>query len=426
MHNTSPADLFERKDTEILKRSCRFCSGSLGDAFLDLGSMPLANAYLRPEALGRSEPSYPLRVFVCPQCFLTQLSDFESRETLFNDHYAYFSSCSTSWLDHASRYVNETVERFHLNSSHQVIEIASNDGYLLQYFQQKGIAVLGVEPSANVAQAALQKGIPTVMEFFGVQTANDLISQGKQADLLIGNNVLAHVPDPHDLVGGIKRILKPTGIVTMEFPHLLRLIENNQFDTIYHEHFSYFTLHAVEQLFKRHGLTIFDVKSLPTHGGSIRIYAHHAESGFRPTESVKKLKDEENAKGVETQEFYQKFSNDVLSVKKKLLVFLNAARREGKIVAGYGAPAKANTFFNFCGITAEDVAFTVDVSPAKQGYYLPGSRIPIFPPDRIRSLKPDYLLILPWNLREEIQTQMAYIREWGGRFAVAIPRLEVW
>ncbi len=407
-------------------KACRFCGGGLGEPYLDLGKMPLANSYVAPADVNKPEPAFPLRVYLCRRCFLSQLADYAQAETIFNDQYAYFSSYSTSWLAHAQAYVEQMTDRFGFNTSHQVIEIASNDGYLLQYFVKKGIPVLGIEPCANTAKAAEEKGVPSRVEFFGTELARKLRDEDKSADLLLGNNVLAHVPDLNDFVAGMKIILKPDGILTMEFPHLVKLIEHNQFDTIYHEHFSYFTFSAAERVFAKHGFTLFDVEELPTHGGSLRIYGKHSVCQDYPvTRRVADLRDDEKNKGFESVELYERFAAQVQEVKAELLAFLKTAKEQGKKVAAYGAPAKGNTLLNFCGVTPQEISFTVDLSPHKQGHLLPGTRIPIYAPERIREEKPDYVLILPWNLKEEIAKQMAFISEWGGKFVLPIPRLEV-
>jgi SAM-dependent methyltransferase len=371
------------------------------------------------------EPYYPLKVFLCTQCWLVQLPAAAPPEEIFSD-YAYFSSFSETWLKHAEKYVEQMVGRFGFDEKNRVVEIASNDGYLLQYFVQRGIPVLGIEPAANVAEVAVDKGIPTWVKFFGVETAKNLIAEGNAADLLVGNNVLAHVPDLNDFIAGMKIALKPDGIITMEFPHLMRLMAENQFDTIYHEHFSYFSFLSVEQAFARHDLTLFDVEELPTHGGSLRIYGCHTENGTHAvTENVTELRKCELNAGFDRLETYQDFAGKVEETKRSLLAFLIQAKREGKTVVGYGAAAKGNTLLNYCGVRSDFIDYTVDVNPHKQGNFLPGTRIPIYAPDRIRETKPDYVLILPWNLRDEVTAQMAYIREWGGRFVIPIPQVEV-
>jgi SAM-dependent methyltransferase len=386
---------------------------------------PLSNAYLTLERLSLMEPFYPLHARVCHHCFLVQLEEFEPPEHIFKD-YAYFSSYSESWLNHARLYTEQMVERFRLGGESRVVEIASNDGYLLQYFLAGGIPVLGIEPAANVAEVAEEKGIPTVTKFFGLETARELVAQGMSADLALGNNVLAHVPKLNDFVQGLKVLLKPLGVITMEFPHLVQLVSNNQFDTIYHEHFSYFSLHTVEGLFAHHGLTLFDVEELPTHGGSLRIYARHAEDETKAaSERLRDLREREGTAGVRSLDYYLAFAERVRETKRALLSFLISARREGKSIVGYGAPAKGNTLLNYCGVRGDFLDYTVDISPYKQEHYLPGTHIPIFHPDKIKETQPDYVLILPWNLREEIMAQAGFIREWGGKFVVPIPRVEV-
>ncbi|MEX0806632.1 MAG: class I SAM-dependent methyltransferase [Candidatus Binatia bacterium] len=404
---------------------CRFCDSSLRHVFVDLGMSPLSNAYLKFADLARMEPFYPLVVFVCERCFLVQLEEFESPGNIFSD-YAYFSSFSDSWVEHARVYTHMIVERFGMERRHRVVEIASNDGYLLQHFVAKEISVLGIEPAANVAEAAVKKGIPTVVEFFGESLARRLVAEGAGADLIVGNNVLAHVPRLNDFVKGLKILLKPGGVITLEFPHLMRLIEENQFDTIYHEHFSYFSLHAVRQVMAAHGLIIFDVEELSTHGGSLRIYARHQEDQRSSISSrVADLAAREEAAAVANLETYVTFGEKVKHTKRKFLDFLIAAKNEGKSVVGYGAPAKGNTLLNYCGVRTDFIDYTVDRSPHKQGHFLPGTRIPIHHPDRIRETRPDYVLILPWNLTHEISAQMSYIREWNGRFVVPIPEVKV-
>jgi 2-polyprenyl-3-methyl-5-hydroxy-6-metoxy-1,4-benzoquinol methylase len=411
-----------------VSKKCRFCGNELRYTFADLGMSPIANDNLTSEHLNRAEKFYPLHTYVCDRCLLVQLEEFESPEHIFGDgDYAYFSSYSESWLRHAKAYTELMVERFKFNSASQVVEIASNDGYLLQYFHQKGIPVLGVEPAANTAKAAAEKGIPTWVKFFGVNTAKEMVAEGKSADLLLGNNVLAHVPDVNDFIGGMKIVLKPNGILTMEFPHLLQLMQQNQFDTIYHEHFSYYSFITVEKMFAAHGLTLFDVEELSTHGGSLRIYGKHSDA-VEPVVSnrVKQLKAKEAAAGLEDIETYLTFGEQVKATKRKLLKFLIEAKSQGKRIAAYGAPAKGNTLLNYCGVGKDFIDYTVDRSPYKQGLFLPGTHIPILHPDKIRETQPDYVLILPWNLKEEIMTQMAYIAEWGGQFVVPIPEVQVY
>lgn len=411
-----------------MNNQCRFCHNPLQHTFVDLGGSPIANDYIAKEDLNKVEKFYPLHTYVCEKCLLVQIEDFESPEHIFGDgDYAYFSSFSDSWLRHAQAYTDLMVERFGFDANNQVIEIASNDGYLLQYFHQKGIPVLGVEPAANTAKVAQEKGIPCIVKFFGVQTAQELVADGKQADLLLGNNVLAHVPDLNDFVAGMKIVLKPKGVITMEFPHLLQLIEQNQFDTIYHEHYSYYSLLAATQVFAAHGLVIFDVEELPTHGGSLRIYARHEDNGeLEISDRLSKLKDKEIQAGLDKLETYLNFGEKVKETKRKLLKFLIEAKSQGKIIAAYGAPAKGNTLLNYCGVRTDFIDYTVDRSPYKQNLFLPGTHIPIMAPDYIKQTKPDYLLILPWNLKAEIMEQAAFIRQWGGKFVVPIPEVQVY
>ncbi len=405
---------------------CRFCGAALRYSFVDLGMSPPCNDMVKPENLNAMERFYPLHVLVCEECFLVQVGEFVSPGDIFSD-YTYFSSFSDSWLAHAKRYTEAMRERFGINEQSQVVEIASNDGYLLQYFVTAGVPALGVEPASNVAEVAQKKGIPTISKFFGKQTARELASEGKQADLLLGNNVLAHVPDVNDLVGGMKILLKPQGVITMEFPHLMRLMAENQFDTIYHEHFSYFSFITVEKIFAAHGLTLFDVEELPTHGGSIRIYARHIEDSSKPVgERVTELRQREEQAGFTRLEHYFNFGEQVKETKRKLLAFLIEAKNQGKTIVGYGAPGKGNTLLNYCGISTDFIDYTVDRSPYKQGLFLPGTHIPVYGPEKIAETRPDYLLILPWNLKEEIMQQMAHIREWGGQFVVPIPEAKVY
>jgi 2-polyprenyl-3-methyl-5-hydroxy-6-metoxy-1,4-benzoquinol methylase len=387
---------------------------------------PLCESYLRADQLNQMEAFYPLHVWVCDKCFLVQLEEYVTGEDIFTD-YAYFSSFSDSWLEHSRLYVDQMIDQLGLTGNSKVIEIASNDGYLLQYFVQRGIPVLGIEPAVNVAKVAESKGVPTIVKFFGVETARELAAAGEQADLILGNNVLAQVPDLNDFVGGLKHVLSPTGVVTIEFPHLLRTIDGNQFDQVYHEHFSYFSLYAAERIFAAHSLPIFDVDELPTHGGSIRVYARHAEDTSREvTQRLVDLRAREAEAGVATLEYYQDFESRVQETKRKLLEFLIEAKRAGKRVVGYGAPGKGNTQLNYCGIRTDFVDFTVDRSPHKQGKFLPGTHIPIYPPERLWDARPDYVLILPWNLKTEIMEQLRGIREWGGKFVVPIPEVTVY
>lgn len=404
---------------------CRFCSAPLTTLFADLGMTPLANAFVSPADAGEPEAFFPLQVFVCDACKLVQARDVETPGAIFSD-YAYFSGFSQSWLAHSERYAAAMVERFGLSPASQVVEVASNDGYLLQFFQKAGIPVLGVEPAANVAAVAQRRGIPTQVRFFGRKTARDLAAQGHAADLIAANNVIAHVPDLNDFVAGFEILLKPEGVLTLEFPHLLRMLIENQFDTIYHEHFSYFSFLAIERVLAAHGLAVFDVDRLPTHGGSLRVYAGHAGASARvPSEAVLALRREEEAFSLDRIDSYAGFAERIARTKCALLDFLIGARREGKRVAAYGAPAKGNTLLNYCGVGPELVAFTVDRSPHKQGRLLPGTRIPVKAPDAVLAEKPDYLLILPWNLKGEVMQQMAALRDWGGRFVVPIPQVEV-
>jgi SAM-dependent methyltransferase len=408
----------------MTKGRCRFCAAELTRSFVDLGRSPLANSFLGADDLRRMEPFYPLHAYVCDNCLLVQLEEYQSAENIFGD-YLYFSSYSAMWLRHCRDYAAQMVERYRLDGSSLVVEIASNDGYLLQYFKERGVGVLGVEPAANVARVANDKGIATEIAFFGTATARRLVAQGRQADLTAANNVLAHVPDLNDFVAGFKILLKPTGIATFEFPHLLRLIQECQFDTIYHEHFSYFSLLVVDKVFAHHGLAVFDVEELPTHGGSLRVFAAPAEAARRRSERVGAVIAAERTAGLDRPGSYGDFGNAVTEVKCRLLAFLIGARREGKTVVGYGAPAKGNTLLNYCGVGPELIPYTVDLSPHKQGRYLPGVQIPIDAPQRIFQTRPDYVLVLPWNLTDEIATQMAGIRDWGGRFVVAIPTLTI-
>jgi SAM-dependent methyltransferase len=367
------------------------------------------------------EPHYPLHVYVCDHCFLVQLPEFQTPEQIFSD-YAYFSSYSETWLRHAEAYTDAMLSRFGFGPASRVVEIASNDGYLLQYFQRKSVQVLGIEPARNVAQKANAAGIPTRVQFFGTQAAAALVAEGQQADLLIGNNVLAHVPDLNDFVEGMKILLKPDGVVTLEFPHLMQLIDQNQFDTIYHEHFSYFSFTTVERVFAAHGLVLFDVEELPTHGGSLRIYGRHAEDGSKPVGSAAcELRAREEAAGFSELNYYRSFAGRVHATKREILEFLVQVKKEGKTIVGYGAPAKGNTLLTYCGVRTDFLDYTVDRSPHKQGRYLPGTHIPVHAPERIRQTRPDYVLILPWNLKDEIMAQMAFIRDWGGRFVTLIP-----
>jgi len=405
---------------------CRFCKTPLHHTLVDLGMSPLCESYLAAGQLNQMEPFYPLHVLVCDSCYLAQLEEYVSPESIFSE-YAYFSSYADSWLKHAKDYTELMIARFGIHAGNHVVELASNDGYLLQYFAERGIPVLGVEPAANVAQSAMKKGIPTLVRFFGESLAQEMLAAGKTADLLIGNNVLAQVPDLNDFVKGMKILLKPGGIITMEFPHLMKLIEENQFDTIYHEHFSYFSLVSVEKIFSFHGLRIFDVEELPTHGGSLRIYACHQDDAAREIgERVIGLKQREVAGGLTRMDYYSSFGEQVKETKRKLLELLIKTKREGKSIAGYGAPGKGNTLLNYCGIRTDFIDYTVDRNPYKHGKFTPGTHIPIHGTEKVAETKPDYLLILPWNFKEEIMKQMESIRAWGGQFIVPIPEVKVY
>ncbi len=404
---------------------CRFCSAPLRTTFVDLGMSPLCQTHIAADRLHEVEPFYPLHAFICDQCFLVQLQEFVAPENIFSE-YAYFSSYSTTWVEHARRYAEMMIQRFKLGAASKIMEIASNDGYLLQHFTARAIPVLGIEPAANVAKAAVEKGVLTDVCFFGRATAERIAQEHGMPDLLVGNNVLAHVPDLNDFVGGMKLLLAPNGVITMEFPHLQHLMAGTQFDTIYHEHFSYFSFVVVEKIFAFHGLSVFDVEELPTHGGSLRIYARHAENAVLPIgERVNRLRQREVDDGFLTLDRYLGFEVQVRATKRKLLSFLIDAKQRGKKIAGYGAPGKGNTLLNYCGIRTDFLDFTVDASPYKQGKYTPGTRIPILPPETIRAERPDYVLILPWNLQEEISRAAAYIEQWGGRFVVPIPEVKV-
>ena len=405
---------------------CRFCSAPLHHTFVDLGMSPLCESYLRAEELNQMERFYPLHAYVCDQCFLVQVEQYVVPEAIFTE-YAYFSSYSDSWLAHAKAYVDMITSRLGLSGGNRVIELGSNDGYLLQYFVPQGVSVLGIEPARNVAEAAIARGVPTLVAMFGRETAADVVTQHGRADLVIGNNVLAQVPDINDFVAGMKLLLKPGGVITMEFPHLLRLMQENQFDTIYHEHFSYFSLLAVERVLAAHGLCLFDVDELGTHGGSLRIYARHSPpSTPGVSEHVTRLRAREASAGLDRLESYAAFTEQVHETKRRLLDFLIAAKRAGKRVAGYGAPGKGNTLLNYCGIRTDFLDYTVDRNPYKHGRFLPGTHVPIYPPEHIREIRPDYVLILPWNLKDEIMEQVSYIREWGGQFVVPIPDVKVY
>jgi hypothetical protein len=405
--------------------TCRFCGAALTFTMVDLGKSPLCQTILTAAQLNEMEPFYPLHVYVCGECSLVQLEEYVDPSAIFSD-YAYFSSYSDSWLDHVRRYADDMTERFSLGPQSQVVELASNDGYLLQWFVARDIPSTGIEPAANVAEVAIARGIPTIVEFFGEEVAAKLVADGLRADLLCGNNVLAQVPDLNGFVAGMKVLLSDDGVFTIEFPHLFQLIEHNQYDTIYHEHFSYFSFTSAARIFAGHGLVLWDVEELPTHGGSLRIYGRHAEDESRPvTDRAEKMLQREQELGVDDLATYASFGDAVAASKRRLLAFLIQAQDEGKSVVGYGAPGKGNTLLNYCGIRTDLLEYTVDRSPAKYGRFLPGTHIPVYQPDRIFETRPDYVVILPWNLRDEISTQMAGIAEWGGRFVAPIPDVEV-
>ncbi len=404
---------------------CLHCKTPLRHTFVDLGMSPLCESYVPAEKANSMEPFYPLHAYVCGTCFLVQLEEYVAPEHIFSE-YAYFSSYAESWVEHMRHYAEMISERLHLGPQSLVVEVASNDGYLLQHFVRKGIPVLGIEPAANVARVAVEKGVPTVVRFFGEKTARELVQGGKRPDLICGANVLAQVPDPNDFVQGLKILLAPRGVITIEFPHLMKLMAENQFDTIYHEHFSYLSWVSAERIFASAGLTLFDVEEVPTHGGSLRVYARHAGDESKPVSPrARELRQREIDGGLERLETYDAFAEQVKETKRKLLHFLIEAKRAGKRIAGYGAPGKGNTLLNYCGIRTDFVDFTVDRNPYKQGKLLPGTHIPIHAPEKIDEMRPDYLLILPWNFKDEIMRQMARIREWGGRFVVPIPEVKV-
>ena len=406
---------------------CRACDINLSEPFLSLGNSPLSNAYLSKDDVHKMEPYYPLELYVCEKCFLVQLEEFETARNIFSSDYAYFSSYSESWLQHCKNYVEMMISRFGFDKDSFIVEIASNDGYLLQYFRQHNIPVLGVEPASNTAEAAIKKGIPTDIAFFDVSYAKGMRDAGKLADLIIGNNVLAHNPNLNDFVEGLKIALKPDGVITMEFPHILKLIEQNQFDTIYHEHFSYLSFHTVQTLFAAHDLMLFDVEEISTHGGSLRIYGKHKNDRSKTiTRRGEDLLEKEKSFGLVDVHTYYNFREKVESTKRKLLQFLIQAKNEGKRIVGYGAPAKGNTLLNYCGIRTDFLDYTVDRNPFKQNKYLPGTHIPVKHPDKIKEDKPDYILVLPWNIKDEIIEQMSFIRAWGGKFVVPIPEVRIY
>lgn len=406
--------------------NCRFCGTELKHVFVDLGEAPPSNSYLNASQLDKPESYFPLKIFVCSNCFLVQVDECKKASEIFDNEYAYFSSYSTSWLAHAKAYTGKMIDRFGFNKNSLVVEIASNDGYLLQYFKEKQIPVLGIEPTESTAKVAREKGIESITEFFGESFAKKLATENRKADLLLGNNVLAHVPDINDFVEGLKIALKREGVITMEFPHLVKLIENNQFDTIYHEHFSYFSFTTVSRIFKAHGLSMFDVEEILTHGGSLRIYAKHKEDTSKSiSDKVGELLERENSIGISDLNYYNGFGEKVNRIKTDLLRFLAEQKRNNKKVAAYGAAAKGNTLLNYCLIRNDMISFVVDASPYKQGKFLPGSHIPIVAEDELKKFKPDFILIFPWNLKEEIVNQLSYVREWGGQFVISIPSLEI-
>lgn len=405
---------------------CRFCKTELKHVFIDLVNSPASNSFLNDQQLNEPETFYPLKVFTCHNCFLVQLDEYKKSDAIFNNEYAYFSSYSTTWLQHAKQYVEMMIQRFGFNSKSQVIEIASNDGYLLQYFKEKNIPVLGIEPTTNTAVVAINKGIETITEFFGTSLARQLVTKNIKADLLLGNNVLAHVPNINDFTAGMKIILKDRGVVTMEFPHLMQLVDNNQFDTIYHEHFSYLSFHTVKQIFEAQGLIMFDVDEIPTHGGSLRIYAKHENDSSKPvSQNVQTLLKKEADKGLTDLSYYNNFQQKALQVKLNFTRFLIDQKKENNKVAAYGAAAKGNTLLNYCGIKNDLIDFVVDANPHKQNKFLPASHIPVVNEQYLKDQKPDFIIILPWNLKEEIVNQLSYIREWNGKFVIPVPELQI-
>lgn len=406
--------------------NCRHCQHPLEHVFLDLGFAPPSNAYLEPQGLHRPETWYPLKLFVCAHCWLVQTEDYAEADELFDENYAYFSSVSQSWLAHAAEYVRNITSRLQLDRNSLVIEVAANDGYLLKNFVAMGIPCLGIEPTASTAAAAERLGIPILREFFGVSCAQKLVGEGKKADLILGNNVYAHVPDINDFTAGLAMVLKPEGTITMEFPHLMRLLEHTQFDTVYHEHFSYLSLQTVCRIFDSVGLRVYDVEELPTHGGSLRVYGCHKTAGFFEQPAVAALVGEEKRRGMDQLGVYRSFQQRANQVKNDFLEFLIAQQRAGKTVAGYGAAAKGNTLLNYAGVKPDLLPYVCDAALSKQGKYLPGLHIPVLPPEVIRERKPDIVLILPWNIQAEVAQQLAFIREWGGQFAVAVPTMRVW
>jgi SAM-dependent methyltransferase len=426
MIDPDTANVIQDERLPATSPKCRFCDAALTQTFVDLGMSPMCESLLRADQINQMEAFYPLHTYVCGDCFLVQLESYVAPEEIFTE-YAYFSSYSDSWLAHAKDYVEMAINRFGLHGSSLVVELASNDGYLLQYFIERKVPVLGIEPAQNVAKVAVERGVDTLVDFFGDALAKKLVADNKAADLIAGNNVLAQVPDLNDFVAGIKTLLKPDGVVTIEVPHLMRLMDENQFDTIYHEHFSYFSFTNAARIFSRHGMTLFDVEELPTHGGSLRLFARHDEDETKPvTERAKELEAREIAAGLNSLETYESFGQQVEATKRNLLEFLIERRREGKSIAAYGAPGKGNTLLNYCAVRTDMIAYTVDRNPYKHGMFLPGTHIPIHTPERIAETQPDYVVIMPWNLKDEIMAQLAYIREWGGKFVVFIPEVRVY
>lgn len=407
--------------------NCRNCKSFLDSCILDLGASPPSNAYLTEAQLNGTETYYPLRLLVCKNCWLVQTQDFADREKLFNDDYAYFSSVSESWVKHAEKYVHDMTARFGLNSSSLVIEIAANDGYLLQHLKKNGIPCLGIEPTKSTADAARSKGIEIIQDYFGRELGETLANSGRSADLVLANNVLAHVPDINDFVSGVCRILKPDGIATFEFPHLLQMILKSEFDTVYHEHYSYLSFLSVSKIFENNGLHVFDVEELPTHGGSLRLFAQIKDSGKHPESgSVNIILQKEISYGMNTMDFYKRLQPEAERIKFELLDFLVGAKKQGKTVAGYGAAAKGNTLLNFAGVKSDLLPFICDAAPSKQGKFMPGSRIPIYAPDYLREEKPNYIIILPWNIKDEIIRQLSYAKDFAARFVITTPKLEVY
>ncbi|MES2893034.1 MAG: class I SAM-dependent methyltransferase [Bacteroidota bacterium] len=405
---------------------CRFCKTDLNNVFVDLVNSPASNSFLTRDQLQEPETFYPLKVFTCPECFLVQVDEYKKSDSIFDNSYVYFSSYSSSWLLHAKEYTEMMCNRFGYNNKSLVIEVASNDGYLLQYFREKAIPVLGIEPTANTAAAAKEKGVDSIIDFFGVRLAKELVSKGIKADLLLGNNVLAHVPDIIDFVTGMKTILKENGVVTMEFPHLMQLVDNNQFDTIYHEHFSYLSFHTVKKIFEAAGLVMFDVEEIRTHGGSLRIFAKHAADNSKDiAPSVAALLQKEKEKGLTGLDYYDNFQEKTFTVKLDFTSFLLEQKRLGKKVAAYGAAAKGNTLLNYCGIKNDLIEFVVDANPHKQNKFLPGSHIPVVDEAYLKNEQPAFVVIMPWNIKEEIIDQLDYIRSWGGQFVTAVPNLQI-